>query len=166
MALVAGLLYPVPFLVISEPLMNNVSFGPSKLIEKMRIVEVSEDLLILKDYYHSALQFDLYSISRVQTRTYLFRDLFEPVPPLSKDRALVFIDVLIIWEPLDKVLRAPLILGDVIDRGGIGLRGDAIDVFHDPLLLLAQGLEGASHAHDHREGQGALRIGVLCTVDT
>lgn len=52
--------------------MNNVSFGSSKLIEKMRIVEVSEDLLILKDYYHSALKFGLYRISRIQTRTYLF----------------------------------------------------------------------------------------------
>lgn len=34
-ALVASLLYPILFLVISEPLMHNVSFGASKLIEKM-----------------------------------------------------------------------------------------------------------------------------------
>ena len=54
-AFVAGLLYPVLFLVISEPLMHNVSFRASKLVEKMRIVEFSEDLLILKDYYHSTL---------------------------------------------------------------------------------------------------------------
>ena len=146
--------------------MNNVRFGPSKLIEEMRIVVFSENLLILKDYYHSALKFGLYSISRIQTRIYFFRDFYEPVPPISEDRALFFIDVLIIWEPLDKVLRAPLILGDVIDRGGIGLRGDAIDLSHDPLLLLAQGLEGASHAHDHREGQRTLSIRVLGAVDT
>lgn len=37
----------------------------------MRIVELSQDLLILKDDYHSALKFGLNGISRVQTLPYL-----------------------------------------------------------------------------------------------
>ena len=70
-AFVAGLLYPVLFLVISEPLMHNVSFSASKLVEKVGVVEFSEDLLILKYYYHCALEFSLNCVSRIQTCTYV-----------------------------------------------------------------------------------------------